>query len=79
MQKINLMSKANNINEDPKKASVQASNWLTGIPRPIHCPATQTSGGSSNHELDNIAIDHFLDTLAEVALIIAAREFSRKQ
>ncbi len=73
------MSKANNLNRRPNKASVQASDGLTCIPRSIHCPATQTSGGSSNHELNDIAIEHFLDTLAEVALSIAAREFSRKQ
>lgn len=65
--------------EKPENVSNSASNGLTGIPKSIHCPATQTSGGSSNHELNNIQVEHFLDTLAEVALSIAARELSEKQ
>ncbi len=73
------MSNQSNEEENTKKASVQASNGLTGIPKPIQCCPTQNIGGSSNHELDDIAIEHFLDTLAEVALSIAARELAHKQ
>jgi hypothetical protein len=46
---------------------------LTPIPLRIHCPATTERVGG-NDELDEIAIEHFLDTLAEVALAIASRK-----
>ena len=46
---------------------------LTGIPRRIHCSATQDNVEHES-ELDRIAIDNFLDTLAEVALAIARRK-----
>jgi hypothetical protein len=45
---------------------------LTPIPPGIHCPATTERVGDKD-ELDEIAVDHFLDTLAEVALAIASR------
>jgi len=44
---------------------------LTGIPRRIHCTATQSATGQD--ELDRITVDAFLDTLAEVALAVASR------
>ena len=44
-------------------------NGLTPIHRRIHCAATP----DSENELDSIAIDHFLDSLAEVALAVARR------
>ena len=47
-------------------------NGLTPIHGRIHCAATPDTT-ESDHELDQIAIDHFLDTLAEVALAIARR------
>ena len=47
-------------------------NALTPIHSRIHCAATPDTT-ESDHELDQIAIDHFLDTLAEVALAIARR------
>ena len=47
---------------------------LTSIPRRIHCAATDATGKHEKvNELDRITIDHFLDTLAEVALAIARR------
>jgi hypothetical protein len=46
---------------------------LTPIPHRIHCPAT-TEGVGGNDELDQIAVEHFLDTLAEVALAVASRK-----
>jgi hypothetical protein len=48
-------------------------NGLTPIPLRIHCPATTERVGG-NDELDEIAVEHFLDTLAEVALAVASRK-----
>ena len=49
-------------------------NGLTPIHGRIHCAATpDTHKDQLEYELDQIAIDHFLDTLAEVALAIARR------
>jgi hypothetical protein len=50
-----------------------AENGLTAIPSAIHCPATTERVGGQD-EIDEIALDHFLDTLAEVALAIASRK-----
>ena len=47
-------------------------NGLTPIHRRIHCGATPDTT-ESDDELDHIAIDHFLDTLAEVALAVVRR------
>ena len=47
-------------------------NVLTSIPLRIHCPATTDVEDSD--ELDEIAIENFLDTLSEVALSIASRK-----
>ena len=58
---------------DPKESGQQ--NGLTSIPQPIHCPAT-TDGVGGDDELDQIAIKHFLDTLAQVALAIASRKLA---
>jgi hypothetical protein len=48
-------------------------NGLTPIPPGIHCPATTERVGG-NDELDKIAVEHFLDMLADVALAIASRK-----
>ena len=53
-------------------------NGLTPIPPRIHCPATTERVGGRD-ELDEIAVDHFLDTLAEVALAIASRKLGKDQ
>ena len=45
---------------------------LTPIHERIHCAATDETLGSEN-ELDEIAIDNFLDTQAEVTLAIIRR------
>ena len=45
---------------------------LTCIHRGIHCAATPDELEAED-ELDQIAIQHFLDTLAEVALAVARR------
>jgi hypothetical protein len=46
---------------------------LTSIPLRIHCPATTNWVGGKD-ELDEIAVEHFLDTLARVALAVASRK-----
>ena len=48
---------------------------LTGIHGRIHCAATPDASehDEDETELDRIAIDNLLDTLAEVALAIARR------
>jgi hypothetical protein len=53
-------------------------NGLTSIPPRIHCPAT-TKGVEGNDELAEIAVEHFLDMLAQVALAIASRKQAQKQ
>ena len=70
------MEELHDINEKPGKAEDSASNGLTGIPSAIHWPATHISGGSVTNELDRIAVEAFLDALADVAISIAAREHS---
>ena len=52
-----------------------APDALTGIHRRIHCGATTDAPEHDEHEteLDRIAIDNLLDTLAEGALAIARR------
>jgi hypothetical protein len=52
-------------------------NGLTAIPPGIHCPATTDWVGGLD-ELDEIVVDHFLETLAEVALAIASRRIHTK-
>ena len=49
---------------------------LTRIHGRIHCAATPDATEHDEHEteLDRIAIDNLLDTLAEVALAIARRQ-----
>ena len=45
---------------------------MTCIHSPIHCPATQTIVEAEYDEHKEIAIEHFFDTLAKVALAAAA-------
>ena len=80
------MEELHDIHEKPMRAvdsvengpALSPSNGLTGIPQRIHWPATHISGGSQSDELDRIAIEAFLDALADVAISIAAREHSEK-
>ena len=71
-----MTEEVENFREKPIKAEDSVENGLTCIPQRIHWPATHISGGSVTNELDTIAVDNFLDTLANVALSIAAREHS---
>ena len=52
-----------------------ALDALTGIHGRIHCAATpgDTEHDEDETKLGRIAIDNFLDTLAEIALAIARR------
>ena len=52
-----------------------APDALTRIHRRIHCAATPDASehDEDETELDRIAIDNLLDTLAEIALAIARR------
>ncbi len=54
----------------PRKSD--SLNGLTPIPQPIHCAATDDGGGVLD-ELDQLAVNHFLETLAQIALAVAAR------
>ena len=51
---------------------------LTSIHKGIHCAATPEDLNGQD-ELDEISLDHFLDTLAEVAMAIANRRLARNQ
>jgi hypothetical protein len=66
----------------PRKAQSQQPsgrrNGLTSIPSGIHCPAT-TDGVGGQDEIDEITIDNFLDTLAQVALAVASRKLAKAQ
>ena len=55
-----------------REVEIHPGDALTPIHRRIHCGAT-TGTTESNEDLEGIAVDHFLDTLAEVALAIARR------
>ena len=48
---------------------------LTRIRPGIHCSAT-TDTGAELEELERMQINHFLDTLAEIALAVASRQAS---
>ncbi len=69
-----MSDQSNDHSEFPVNVEDTPSNALTCIPRPIHCPATRISGWRDIDELDRIAIDNFIDAIAEVALVIATRE-----
>ena len=63
------------VNPSNDESSVEKA--LTPIHTRIHCAATGENLDSEN-ELDQIAIDNFLDTLADVILsIIRRRELSQ--
>ena len=72
------MDELHDMSENAIEAEDSAQNGLTCIPQRIHWPATHISGGSQSDELDQIAIEAFLDALADVAISIAAREHAEK-
>jgi hypothetical protein len=59
----------------PRKES-GSQNGLTPIPPRIHCPAT-TDWVGGRDEIDEIAINNFLDALAQVALAVATRKLGK--
>ncbi len=58
----------------PAHPQNNSAEGLTSIPQRIHWPATQDSGGSELDEIDRIAVEGFLDTLAEIAISAATRQ-----
>ena len=68
------MSEIERIQHEPSDEEFSSENGLTGIPHRIHWPATQESGGSELDELDQIAIENFLDILADITIRAATRQ-----
>ncbi len=64
------MTKQRNVLSQPEESG--GVNGLTPIHQRIHCGATPDTAEPEN-ELDSIAINNFLDTLAEVAMAIIQR------
>ncbi len=62
----------------PRQTKSNGHEALTSIPSGIHCAATPEDPKEQD-KLDEIAIDHFLDTLAEVAMAVANRRLDRNQ
>jgi len=53
---------------------------LTSIHRRIHCAAThEGEWGNAVSETDRIIVEHFLDTLVEVAMAVAKRVVKERQ
>ncbi len=70
------MRNVEHIIHEPSDEEFPSENGLTGIPHRIHWPATQESGGSELDELDQIAVEDFLDTLVDIAIRAATRQTS---
>ena len=61
----------------PVEPEITPGAGLTPIHRRIHCGATNDADDNAvdnENELDGLAINHFLDTLAEVSLAIGRRK-----
>ena len=67
------MDNVEHIPHDSSSEEFFSENGLTPIPHRIHWAATQDRDGSELDEIDRIAVENFLDTLAEIAISIAAR------
>ena len=61
------------MSESPQMSPDSAPNALTQEPRRIHCATTQDGDEVTLNDVDQLAIDHFLGTLAEVAIAVAKR------
>ncbi len=66
-------------NHSLNSAAMELRNGLTGIPHRIHWPATQDSGGSELDEIDRIAVENFLDTLADIAIRATTRHLAEDE
>ena len=69
---------------DREQSDLPGPKALTSIPDGIHWAATDEPEPDTDYqqefdELDQIAIDNFLDTLAEVAMDVANRRIARDQ
>ena len=73
------MEELHDRNENAIEAEDSAQNGLTSIHQGIHWPATQEPVEAEYHELDRIAVEAFLDALADVTISIAAREHAEKK
>ena len=63
----------------PPSGDNSSPNGLTRIHECIHCVATpDTTEGGELHEMNRLVIDHFLLTLADIALGVAQREEERQ-
>ena len=60
----------------PLKHKVVSEEGLTCIHPRIHCAATQ-DGLEEPSEADEIMVDSFIETLAEVAMAVAQRRLAR--
>ena len=61
-----------------RKTKFDGQKASTSIPEGIHCAATPDDPNGQD-ELDEIAIDQFLDALVELALAVANRRLARNQ
>lgn len=68
------MSDVEHILHEPSDKEFPSEDGLTGIPHRIHWPATQDSRGSELDEIDRIAVENFLDTLADISIRVASRQ-----
>ncbi len=61
----------------PLRSETTPPKGLTCIPRRIHCAATPDTPEDEYSEADMIIVNNFLNTLAEIALAVAARQGSK--
>ena len=64
------------LNLPPEESQSGCPNALTCIRPCIHCATTPDGGELS--EVDIISIEHFLNTLAEVAMAVASRKVQKE-
>ena len=62
----------------PVSPPERSPEGLTSIHRGIHWPATN-DGEDELNEADTVIVEHFLHTLAEVALAVAARRGKQRR
>ena len=62
----------------PPTPGTAEADGLTSIHGRIHCAATTDTGEAAN-EQDRRDTNHFLQTLAEIALAVAARRLSQNR
>ncbi len=62
----------------PIRSETSSPEGLTPIHGRIHCAATPDTPEDENSETDMIVVKNFLNTLAEIALAVAARQGSMK-